>query len=348
VVRPSAVNWVVNHLEYDAFGQIVSQTGGEPRFTYTARERDVATGLYYYRARWYDAGTGRFLSEDPLSYAAGDINVYRYVGNSPTNLADPSGLFWTPLTGGLIGGLIGGIAGGIGYVGMNLIRGGDITAGGLAGAMLGGATAGAIIGACPWAAGSVLGAAGAGAAGGAVDSVVRQGIDTGHIRPEEVIQDAAVGAAAGAGGHLAVKGGSAALRALRGGKVSPRPSSLGAKLARSESGGALIPQAAESVPKAPSNVTEGIYEFTASSGKTYVGQSGNIPGRIGQHLGSGKLLESELSTVRTTEVLGGKTAREIAEQLRINQLGGVRNLENIRNPIGPNRQYLLPPTPGNP
>jgi len=45
--------------------------------------------------------------------------------------------------------------------------------------------------------------------------------------------------------------------------------------------------------------------------------------------------------VNTTEVLGGKTAREIAEQLRINSLGGVRNLENIRNPIGAARQYLL-------
>ncbi len=56
----------------------------------------------------------------------------------------------------------------------------------------------------------------------------------------------------------------------------------------------------------------------------------------------GKLLQADISKVRTTEVLGGKTAREIAEQLRINELGGVKNLENIRNPIGPARQNLLP------
>jgi len=86
---------------------------------------------------------------------------------------------------------------------------------------------------------------------------------------------------------------------------------------------------------------EGIYEFTAASGKTYVGQSGDIAARLEQHLASGKLLEADLSTVETTEVLGGKTAREIAEQLRINELGGVNNLENVRNPIGPARQYLL-------
>ena len=87
---------------------------------------------------------------------------------------------------------------------------------------------------------------------------------------------------------------------------------------------------------------EGIYEFASSSSKTYVGQSGDIATRLDQHLTSGKLLPEDLGTVQTTEVLGGKTAREVAEQLRINQLGGVQNLENIRNPIGPARQYLLP------
>ena len=81
-------------------------------------------------------------------------------------------------------------------------------------------------------------------------------------------------------------------------------------------------------------ITEGIYEFTSKSGKTYVGQSGNIAERIEQHVASGKLLPKDLSSVKITEVLGGKTAREIAEQLRINELGGVRNLENILNPIG--------------
>jgi hypothetical protein len=55
-----------------------------------------------------------------------------------------------------------------------------------------------------------------------------------------------------------------------------------------------------------------------------------------------KVEPGHLSTLKTTEVLGGKTTREIAEQLRINKLGGIQNLENIRNPIGPARQYLLP------
>jgi len=98
--------------------------------------------------------------------------------------------------------------------------------------------------------------------------------------------------------------------------------------------------------KNSSQVVEGIYEFTAASGKTYVGQSKNIAARLKQHIASGKLLPG--TSVKTTEVLGGKTAREIAEQLRINSLGGIyqdgiKVLENIRNPIGPAKQYLLKP-----
>ena len=48
--------------------------------------------MQYNRARWYDPQTGRWLSQDPIGFAAGDANLYRYVGNSPTNATDPSGL----------------------------------------------------------------------------------------------------------------------------------------------------------------------------------------------------------------------------------------------------------------
>jgi RHS repeat-associated protein len=60
---------------------------------YTGRELDAETGLYYYRARYYDAQTGQFIGQDPLSFGAGDSNLYRYVANNATNLTDPSGLF---------------------------------------------------------------------------------------------------------------------------------------------------------------------------------------------------------------------------------------------------------------
>ncbi|HWZ44719.1 MAG TPA: RHS repeat-associated core domain-containing protein [Candidatus Saccharimonadales bacterium] len=78
---------------FDSFGNTFSTTGAfvQP-FRYTGREWDAETGLYYYRARYYDAAIGRFLGEDPVRFDAGSPNFYAYVGNSPTNAVDPSGL----------------------------------------------------------------------------------------------------------------------------------------------------------------------------------------------------------------------------------------------------------------
>ena len=50
-----------------------------------------------------------------------------------------------------------------------------------------------------------------------------------------------------------------------------------------------------------------------------------------------------VGNVRRSEVLGGKTAREIAEQLKVTEKGGVRMLRNERNPIGDARLHLMPP-----
>jgi len=85
---------VVNHLQYDSFGRITDQTdpGEQPRFAYTGLMWDADAELQYSRARWYDPTVGRFLSEDPLSFAAGDVNLTRYVSNAPTNYVDPTGL----------------------------------------------------------------------------------------------------------------------------------------------------------------------------------------------------------------------------------------------------------------
>jgi RHS repeat-associated protein len=58
-----------------------------------ARESDAETGLYYYRARYYDQNAGRFLSEDPIRFDGDGANFYRYVSNSPVDWIDPAGLF---------------------------------------------------------------------------------------------------------------------------------------------------------------------------------------------------------------------------------------------------------------
>jgi RHS repeat-associated protein len=87
---------IVQRYSYEAFGQL---TASDPTFdnfyTYTGREYDKETGLYYYRARYYDAMEGRFLSKDPIGLLGG-INQYNYVGGNPVNYVDPSGLTtWT-------------------------------------------------------------------------------------------------------------------------------------------------------------------------------------------------------------------------------------------------------------
>ena len=80
----------VSQISYDSFGNANSGTI-LTRYTYTGREFDADTGLYYYRARWYDGKVGRFISEDPIGFGGG-VNQFVYVANRPLDGVDPSGL----------------------------------------------------------------------------------------------------------------------------------------------------------------------------------------------------------------------------------------------------------------
>ncbi|RCS55781.1 hypothetical protein DTL42_01370 [Bremerella cremea] len=84
---------VQNHLAYNSFGNIVSETNTavDFLFAFTGRERDEESDLQYNRARYYDSAVGRWISEDPIGFAARDENLFRYVGNSPVNFLDSSG-----------------------------------------------------------------------------------------------------------------------------------------------------------------------------------------------------------------------------------------------------------------
>jgi RHS repeat-associated protein len=84
---------LANTYTYDSFGNLTASTGSVTnRFQYTAREFDSESGLYYYRARYYDPNAGRFVSEDPLRFGSNSTDFYNYVGNGPTYTADPTGL----------------------------------------------------------------------------------------------------------------------------------------------------------------------------------------------------------------------------------------------------------------
>jgi RHS repeat-associated protein len=70
-------------------------TGFVNFYTYTGREWDKETGLYYYRARYYDPMEGRFIQKDPIGFKGG-VNIYAYTKNNPINFRDPTGLLSYP------------------------------------------------------------------------------------------------------------------------------------------------------------------------------------------------------------------------------------------------------------
>ena len=82
---------LVRHYVFDSYGNLAGSTA-HTLIMFAGREYDSLTGLYYVRARWYDPAVGRWTSEDPIGFAGGDTNLSRYVGNSPVNYTDPSGL----------------------------------------------------------------------------------------------------------------------------------------------------------------------------------------------------------------------------------------------------------------
>lgn len=84
---------LANTYTYESYGKLTASTGTVTNpFQYTGRELDPETGIYEYRARYYDQTVGRFLSEDSIAFNGG-LNFYRYVYGNPLILVDPLGLY---------------------------------------------------------------------------------------------------------------------------------------------------------------------------------------------------------------------------------------------------------------
>ena len=86
---------ILDHVDFSAFGVVLGETNpsvGDRMMGYAGLERDSITGLNLAVMRIQNPGTGRWTTQDPLSFAAGDGNLYRYVGNGATEGADPEGL----------------------------------------------------------------------------------------------------------------------------------------------------------------------------------------------------------------------------------------------------------------
>jgi RHS repeat-associated protein len=87
---------------YSPYGDSAVTGSATTPLQFTGRENDGATGLYYYRARYYSPQLGRFISEDPTGLGAG-TNFYAYVDDNPISRIDPKGEFGLP---GAIGGAL--------------------------------------------------------------------------------------------------------------------------------------------------------------------------------------------------------------------------------------------------
>ncbi|HEX9423715.1 MAG TPA: RHS repeat-associated core domain-containing protein [Pyrinomonadaceae bacterium] len=104
---------VIENYQYDAYGAVTKMwtngtltdhTGYNNRFLFTGREYGAvyqktyvpAFTFYEYRARAYHPGLGRFMSEDPKLFDAGDYNLFRYCHNDPLDMTDPMGLDAVP------------------------------------------------------------------------------------------------------------------------------------------------------------------------------------------------------------------------------------------------------------
>lgn len=90
IAMANAAGVLTGNQRFDAWGNKTASSGTVNQYGYTGREPD-ATGLVFYRARYYLPGIGRFVSRDPMGMADA-VSGYAYVANNPVMLTDPKGM----------------------------------------------------------------------------------------------------------------------------------------------------------------------------------------------------------------------------------------------------------------
>ena len=93
-VTNAAGSSILDQIEYDSFGNVIYQTNStyQSLIGYAGQPFDTYTGLQNNLNRWYNPSLGTWMSQDPIGFAGGQTNLREYVGNSPTNGTDPTGL----------------------------------------------------------------------------------------------------------------------------------------------------------------------------------------------------------------------------------------------------------------
>lgn len=196
---------VIQKYEYSIYGKIFAVRDGSgsdissnpvlaTSFTFTGREWDAESGMYYYRARYYDANTGRFMQQDPhpgkLINPLTFSSKYTYAVNNPAMFSDPSGnlFFLAPvfvflgkmiITAAISGVITGLISASISAV-IAYAMGQDILAA-FANGFTSGFVQGAVMGAIGFAAGGIVAAAGGSARAAQIAGGVAAGLYGGYL-----------------------------------------------------------------------------------------------------------------------------------------------------------------------
>jgi len=88
---------VVWSVEYRPFGEVnVTANVVGNGFRFPGQYYDQETGLHYNYHRYYNPKTGRYLTPDPVGFLGGDLNIFTYVLNNPSNYYDFFGLQLSP------------------------------------------------------------------------------------------------------------------------------------------------------------------------------------------------------------------------------------------------------------
>ncbi len=117
VALTDASGEITDSYAYDEYGKVANSTGTtENPFTFVGQfgVMDDGNDSYFMRARFYDSEVGRFLSEDSIGFAGGDLNLYGYVDGNPVMGIDPDGLMSRRMEMGLAFGSAGALVGSFG------------------------------------------------------------------------------------------------------------------------------------------------------------------------------------------------------------------------------------------
>lgn len=336
---------IISCEEYSPCGSstyhaVRSQTETPKRYRYTGKERDEETGFSYHGARYYAPWLGRWTSADPALLEVSALEQashqpYGYVENKPVVANDPDGRAINFIAA-VVGAAVGAAVGGAFEAGRQYVTTGRVSDWGAVGASAaGGAVSGAVAGLTMGASLAVqaTAAAAAGVAGGATTRALTGQEQTGRA----VLQDAAIGLVTVG----VVRGGSAAISALRGGGTAA--ASSGASAATRSGTSSATQTGARQTTSSTARSTATSTSRTAASTGSRSGASSTARAAAGDAVEAARPASPVAPGTRAATSSGSRTAAsEAADAARPTAAG----TQAVPTPAGP--PASAPPTPATP